>query len=728
MAISDYLNSLISDRDTLVDNLKAKGVSTASKSETFTTLVAKVLDISTGIDIHDSTVTENDLLSGVIAYSSTGEKLTGTIVRRPTTHYTPTKASQTYAAGEYMAGAQIIDGDDNFIPANIKAGVTIWNVEGTYEGIDPSDATATQSDIRYGKTAYINGGKKTGTMQEVNGTTISPTTQDQIAASNVYVNGDLIFKGDINLISANIKSGATIFGVSGNSNVIDTSAILAEAASSSNIAYGKKAFVNGQTIVGSAVSLNGQEYTSGSEDLVISGPKILNGQGESFTIKAISNLQAQNIKAGVTVGGVEGTYTSDANATAGDIYPNKTAYVNGVKVIGNMPVIEGSTITPSDVAQTISGNAYLSGDIIISAITNLSAANIKAGVTIAGTLGTYTSDGNATAGDMKNGKTAYVNGEKITGNAYTLNSPYTFVIDGTAHSLRPGFYNGISVPGEANFIPANIKAGVTLYGIEGTYTGSQYDAYVGATVLEYDHLDSSKRTANFSNSDTITLDTDDKVVSTDITLLKDTNLIASNIKKDIVIYGITGTYEGPPKSEIVIINTLTETTAEGVVSLLSGVVQTTYDGSFETWNEFAEKSSEVKVGAYLKNGGGYYPAGIGIHNCGANAGILCVANKKTITNNHFFIKYMYYVDSWVTPTLDICFVDAADLTEAKTKISNSNYTSVTITLPGNSAFINTPMYKEVDNISAGSYYIFVKIPSSIECNEAILKLLTFVPI
>jgi hypothetical protein len=43
------------------------------------------------------------------------------------------------------------------------------------------------------------------------------------------------------------------------------------------------------------------------------------------------------------------------------------------------------------------------------------AGNIKVGVTIAGVTGTFTSDANATAAQILSGKTAYVNGSKITG-------------------------------------------------------------------------------------------------------------------------------------------------------------------------------------------------------------------------------------------------------------------------------------------------------------------------
>ena len=57
-----------------------------------------------------------------------------------------------------------------------------------------------------------------------------------------------------------------------------------------------------------------------------------------------NNLVAENIKNGVSILGVEGSFTQDATATAEDILNGKTAYVNGAKVEGTLiPPVDNST-------------------------------------------------------------------------------------------------------------------------------------------------------------------------------------------------------------------------------------------------------------------------------------------------------------------------------------------------------------------------------------------------
>lgn len=53
------------------------------------------------------------------------------------------------------------------LPANIKAGIQIFDIIGTLEELNTSDATATADDIVFEKTAYVNGEKIEGNVWEV---------------------------------------------------------------------------------------------------------------------------------------------------------------------------------------------------------------------------------------------------------------------------------------------------------------------------------------------------------------------------------------------------------------------------------------------------------------------------------------------------------------------------------------------------------------------------------
>ena len=129
---------------------------------------------------------------------------------------TPGTEDKTIASGKYLTGNQTIKGDSNLLASNIKSGVSIFGVSGSYSGgIDTSDATATAGDILSGKTAYVNGGKITGSISSKAAASYTPGTADQTISSGQYLSGAQTIKGDSNLVAGNIKSGVSIFGVSG---------------------------------------------------------------------------------------------------------------------------------------------------------------------------------------------------------------------------------------------------------------------------------------------------------------------------------------------------------------------------------------------------------------------------------------------------------------------------------------------------------------------------------
>ena len=56
------------------------------------------------------------------------------VTQKSAAAYTPGTADQTIAAGQYLSGAQTIRGDANLLAANIKSGVSIFGVTGSYAG------------------------------------------------------------------------------------------------------------------------------------------------------------------------------------------------------------------------------------------------------------------------------------------------------------------------------------------------------------------------------------------------------------------------------------------------------------------------------------------------------------------------------------------------------------------------------------------------------------------
>ncbi len=221
-----------------------------------------------------------------------------------------------------------------------------------------------------------------GTISSKSAATYTPTTTDQTIAANQYLSGAQTVKGDANLVTGNIKSGASIFGVAGKSSVVDTSDANA---TSGQILLSQTAYVNGSKIIGTMPNrANTKFQICGYEGIteciphpsdpgnqgLVTGQNVYgaNGyiDGNSQIQMSVAGLVPGNIKAGVKVGKLSGsgssvmtgTFTSDATANAGQILNGQTAYVNGNKITGTMPN-RGTYQYTGNIGSGYDGNSYL---------------------------------------------------------------------------------------------------------------------------------------------------------------------------------------------------------------------------------------------------------------------------------------------------------------------------------------------------------------------------------
>ena len=98
-------------------------------------------DGGSGTDTSDATATKSDILYPKTAYVN-GVKVTGAVQSREAQTYTPGTANQVIAAGQYLSGAQTIQGDANLASGNIKSGVSIFGIVGSYAGSAASGGSA----------------------------------------------------------------------------------------------------------------------------------------------------------------------------------------------------------------------------------------------------------------------------------------------------------------------------------------------------------------------------------------------------------------------------------------------------------------------------------------------------------------------------------------------------------------------------------------------------------
>lgn len=156
-----------------------------------------------------------------------------------------------------------------------------------------------------------------------------------------------------------------------------------------------------------------------------------------------------------------GTDTSDATATAGDILSGKTAYVAAGKVTGTIASKSSSNLTASGATVTVPAGYYPS-----------QASKSVATATQATPSITVSSAGLITAKSTQSA--GYVSsGTKSATKQLTTQGAQTITPGTSNKTISSGRYltGTQTIKGDANLVAANIKKGVSIFGVAGTNEG-----------------------------------------------------------------------------------------------------------------------------------------------------------------------------------------------------------------------------------------------------------------
>ena len=279
---------------------------------------------------------------------------------------------------------------------------------------------------------------------------LSPTSA--VVAAGYYDASNLMAV-DADLVSANLRSGVSIFGVAGAPAVVNTAS---GNATTNEILAGRVAWANGSAITG----------TIPARTLSATTTAVNAGYYAATHLSDVDvDLVSTNLRAGSVLFGVTGSplvvNTVSGNAVAENILVGNVAWVDGLCITGSLP-----TCTLAATTTVVNAGHYAETALDV-VEPDLLEANVRSGVSIFGVAGApavvNTSSGNATTNQILAGRVAWANGTAVTGAIPTRTLSATTTVVGA------GYYAAANLADvDADLAAANLRTGVVLFGVAGT--------------------------------------------------------------------------------------------------------------------------------------------------------------------------------------------------------------------------------------------------------------------
>ncbi|HLD99438.1 MAG TPA: hypothetical protein VJB59_04225 [Bdellovibrionota bacterium] len=411
-----------------------------------------------------SPASQNEVLSGKEYLNQSGQKVTGSMTFGADIAGPAGQASFLIPQGYYDGTKNATVSDPNLSGGNIANGVTIFGITGT-AAIEAHLACTSNGQTGCVGNASFVAGAPMGNVTGANGALAVTLPQ------GFYDGGETASIADSNLTAANIKNGTTIFGVTG-------SMVQAYAGCSDNSLNADQCSTATSRYV---TATAGAAITGANGSLTATIPQGFYSGAQSCGVSD-TNLLAGNIKSGVNLFGIDGSFVpAYASCTDDALNAGQCSTAAGRYVTATA----GAAITGANGSLTsaIPQGFYDGTTSATMSDSDLLASNIISGVTIFGVEGSIPicSAGNQTgcvssatfktqatpatpagAADALSGKTYYTGGGLQTG---TMNNRGTWNIETTTFP-GAGYYNGIT----STLAASDICSAKSLFGSTGTAT------------------------------------------------------------------------------------------------------------------------------------------------------------------------------------------------------------------------------------------------------------------